>query len=301
MMSGPRWPTQWASSRVGRTSTSCTRTPTACADEVASHTRIWWPGAPGPPGGPVRQDPSIRRWWCSVHSRRSSASRVSMCLPTTCVPSTCIPRRSTVANRGTRRSARTSVPPARAASSRRAVRRTASPSGMPPSSPIGGGIPSGADGSAQVGRHPVGPEAHDVGGRRRARRPRRPPDRQRPPGGQELAQDDREVVLPGCRSSGTIPFSSSMHSTTTIRGPSGAEHLAVAPDPNRVRNVGAVLGEVQDRDGVRIRTEAQDPAAGGHEPVQRRAGTVVVVPREVVAAARPPAARGRRTGPPGGR
>ena len=63
---------------------------------------------------PVRdryQEPSMRRWLCSV---RSSSKRVRMCLPRATTSSTVRPRRSAVASAGTRRSKRVTSRPASA-------------------------------------------------------------------------------------------------------------------------------------------------------------------------------------------
>src|SRR3954468_23571495 len=78
------------------------------------------------------QLPSIRK---CVRRVRSSASRMSRCLPRGTTSRTVAPVRSTAASWGTRSSPRRSVAPARAACIRLAASQTVSPSGTPPVSP----------------------------------------------------------------------------------------------------------------------------------------------------------------------
>ncbi len=73
----------------------------------------------------------MRRCVCTVSP---PSTRVSRCFPLDTVSVTVRPVRSVVANRGTRKSLRVSTRPASASSSSRAVRQTASPSGMRPAS-----------------------------------------------------------------------------------------------------------------------------------------------------------------------
>src|SRR6266581_2278439 len=78
--------------------------------------------------GRTRQEPSMRRWVCTV---TPASVLVSRCFPREMVSVTRCPVRSAVANRGTRKSVRDSTRPASAPCSRRAVSHTASPSGTP--------------------------------------------------------------------------------------------------------------------------------------------------------------------------
>ena len=103
------------------------------------------------------QLPSMRKW---VRSVRSSASRISRCLPRGTTSRTPAPVRSRVASWGMRNSPRRRVPPASAVFIRWAASQTVSPSGTRPVSP--------ARGSALLWCET--PDNRDDGGRRRAAR-----------------------------------------------------------------------------------------------------------------------------------
>src|SRR5579859_120197 len=101
----------------------------ACQASLARISRMRWPPEACSAAGRTRQEPSMRRWVCTV----SPASvRVSRCFPRERVSVTVWPVRSAVANRGTRKSERVSTLPASAPCSRRAVSHTRSPSGTRP-------------------------------------------------------------------------------------------------------------------------------------------------------------------------
>ena len=77
--------------------------------------------------GVTRQDPSMRRWVCTV---RPPLVRASRCLPRGTTSVISCPVSVAVASRGTRKSVRVSVRPASASCRRCAVYQTVSPSGM---------------------------------------------------------------------------------------------------------------------------------------------------------------------------
>src|SRR5580704_1475740 len=85
-----------------------------------------WPPEARSAAGCTRQEPSMRKWVCTV---TPAFVLVSRCFPREAVSVTVWPVRLAVANRGTRKSERVSTRPASAACSRRAVSHTASPSG----------------------------------------------------------------------------------------------------------------------------------------------------------------------------
>ncbi len=101
-------------------------------------------------------------------------------------------------------------------------------------------------------------------------------------GGEELAQDDREVVLSRLAvlsdDAVLVVQVGDHHHPRTVR----PRDEPVAADAALVGEIGEVLGVVQHRGGVRVGTDPQDLATASDEAVERGPGTVVVVPAEPV-------------------